>query len=196
MFVRGATREARPLDQDDRGGAAAPRRPGGERGVHGGSRAAGRRAELVVFEIDTPGGLDDAMRDIVKSILASSVPVAAFVFPSGARAASAGTYILYASPIAAMAPGTNLGAATPVQIGGPESPPSRDPPSPLAPRKEPKDTAPLPVPDKSPASDSTMARKQTHDAVAYLRSLAAMHGRNAEWAERAVRESVCPPTRR
>jgi membrane-bound serine protease (ClpP class) len=156
-------------------------------------RAQQAGAELVVLEIDTPGGLDDSMRDIVKSILASRVPVAAFVFPSGARAASAGTYILYASPIAAMAPGTNLGAATPVQIGGPESPPSRDPP--LLPRKDPKDkeTAPLPVPDKSPEKESTMTRKQTHDAVAYLRSLAAMHGRNAEWAERAVRESVSLP---
>lgn len=151
-------------------------------------RAQEAGVELVVLEIDTPGGLDDAMRDIVKSILASRIPVAAFVFPSGARAASAGTYILYASAIAAMAPGTNLGAATPVQIGGPESPASRDPPSPLAPRKESKETAP----DK-PSAESTMMRKQMHDAVAYLRSLAAMHGRNAEWAERAVRESVSLP---
>lgn len=158
-------------------------------------RAQEAGAELVVLEIDTPGGLDDSMRDIVKSILASRVPVAAFVYPSGARAASAGTYILYASPIAAMAPGTNLGAATPVQIGGPESPPSRDPPTPLLPRKDPKDkeTAPLPTPDKAPAAESTMTRKQVHDAAAYLRSLAAIHGRNAEWAERAVRESVSLP---
>ena len=164
--------------------------------IHRGlERAQQAGSELVVLEIDTPGGLDDSMRDIVKSILASRVPVAAYVFPSGARAASAGTYILYASPIAAMAPGTNLGAATPVQIGAPESPPSRDPPSPFSPRKEPKDkdSAPLPAADKAPPAESTMTRKQMHDAAAYLRSLAAMHGRNAEWAERAVRESVSLP---
>ena len=152
-------------------------------------RAQQSGAELVVLEIDTPGGLDDSMRDIIKAILASRVPVAAFVFPSGARAASAGTYILYASPIAAMAPGTNLGAATPVQIGGPESPPSRDPISPLAPRKAPGEAAP----EKSAPPESTMTRKQMHDAAAYLRSLAALHGRNADWAERAVRESVSLP---
>ena len=152
-------------------------------------RAQQSGAELVVLEIDTPGGLDDSMRDIIKSILASRVPVAAFVYPSGARAASAGTYILYASPIAAMAPGTNLGAATPVQIGGPESPPSREPLSPLAPRKEPGETAR----EKSAPPESTMTRKQMHDAAAYLRSLAALHGRNADWAERAVRESVSLP---
>jgi membrane-bound serine protease (ClpP class) len=146
-------------------------------------RAAAENAQLVVLEIDTPGGLDTSMRDIIKAILASPVPVATFVAPSGARAASAGTYILYASHVAAMAPGTNLGAATPIAIGMPGS----TPPSPSKPAKE-------PAADKSespPGDDAAaLARKQVHDAAAYIRGLAQLRGRNAEWGERAVREAV------
>ena len=151
-------------------------------------RAANDGDELVVLEIDTPGGLDTSMRDIVKSILASRVPVAAYVAPSGARAASAGTYILYASAIAAMAPGTNLGAATPVAIGGPDA----SPPAPTPPGKD-KDAEKGERPAKAGRSDDTMSRKQTHDAAAYIRGLAQLRGRNAEWAERAVREAVSLP---
>jgi membrane-bound serine protease (ClpP class) len=141
---------------------------------------------LVVLKIDTPGGLDTAMRDIIKEILASPIPVATFVFPSGGRAASAGTYILYASHIAAMAPGTNLGAATPVQIGigGPGSEPLAPP---AAGRKEAE-----PGKEKPPsaAQPSALSQKQIHDAAAYIRSLAQLRGRNAEWGENAVREAV------
>ncbi|HVP86597.1 MAG TPA: nodulation protein NfeD [Casimicrobiaceae bacterium] len=145
------------------------------------ARAEKENAQLVVLQIDTPGGLDTAMRDIIKGILASPVPVAVFVGPSGARAASAGTYILYSAHIAAMAPGTNLGAATPIQIGMPSpgsSPPSGD--------KEKKEK------DKSSEdhSQDTLTKKQTHDAAAYIRGLAQLRGRNAEWGERAVREAV------
>jgi len=144
------------------------------------ARAESDGAQLIVLQIDTPGGLDTAMRDIIKAILASRIPVAAFVAPSGARAASAGTYILYASHIAAMAPGTNLGAATPVQIGmpGPGSTPPSD--------KE-KDKAK--AGDDSHAQDP-MTKKQVHDAAAYIRGFAQLRGRNGDWAERAVREAV------
>ena len=110
------------------------------------------------------------MRQMIKAILASSVPVASYVAPSGARAASAGTYILYASHIAAMAPGTNLGAATPVRIGGAPGTPSDD--------------------KAKGGDDETLARKQVNDAAAYIRGLAQMRGRNADWAEKAVREAV------
>lgn len=145
-------------------------------------------AQLVVLQMDTPGGLDTSMRRIIRDILASPVPVASFVGPSGARAASAGTYILYASHIAAMAPGTNLGAATPVAIGGapePAQPPARPgrPPEPGASR------ASEPAPQTGPAP-TVSGQKQLSDAVAYIRSLAQMRGRNVEWAEKAVREAA------
>jgi membrane-bound serine protease (ClpP class) len=149
-------------------------------------RSAENASKLVVLKMDTPGGLDTAMRDIIKDILASPVPVAAFIFPGGARGASAGTYILYASHIAAMAPGTNLGAATPVQIGigGPKGEPLAPPPagqSDAHPGKE------RPSPDAQP---SALSEKQVHDAAAYMRSLAQLRGRNAEWGEKAVRQAV------
>ncbi len=133
-------------------------------------------AQLVVLELDTPGGLDTSMRAIIKAILASPIPVATYVAPSGARAASAGTYILYASHVAAMAPGTNLGAATPVQIGG----------MPGAPPEQPKGERE----DDAKASGDALARKQVNDAAAYIRGLAQLRERNAEWAEQAVREAV------
>jgi membrane-bound serine protease (ClpP class) len=147
------------------------------------ARAEKENAQLIVLQIDTPGGLDTAMRDIIKGILASPVPVAVFVGPSGARAASAGTYILYSAHIAAMAPGTNLGAATPIQIGMP----SPGAPSPAGGDKEKEK-------DKAKSSEDhsgdTLTRKQIHDAAAYIRGLAQLRGRNAEWGERAVREAV------
>ncbi len=149
------------------------------------SHAADEGAQLVVLEIDTPGGLDRSMRQIIQDILASPVPVVAFVAPSGARAASAGTYILYASHVAAMAPGTNLGAATPVSIGMPA-------PAPATPAPKPGDATKPEKNEGGQAGDEqgTMTKKAIHDAAAYIRSLAQMRGRNVEWAERAVRESV------
>ena len=148
-------------------------------------RAARDGHRLVVLAMDTPGGLDTSMRQIIKAILASQVPVASYVSPSGARAASAGTYILYSSHVAAMAPGTNLGAATPVQIGG--SQPRDDDP---VPRGEPAASG---ADSPEPPAGSASTRKQVNDAVAYIRGLADMRGRNAEWAERAVREAVSLP---
>lgn len=133
------------------------------------------QAELLVLRLNTPGGLDSSMREMIRGILASPVPVATYVSPSGARAASAGTYILYASHIAAMAPGTNLGAATPVAIGI-----GGEPPSPNRPQDE-KDKAP---------TGSAMEKKVMQDAAAYLRSLAQLRHRNSEWAEKAVREAA------
>ena len=141
-------------------------------------------ARLVILEVDTPGGLDNAMRDINKAILASPVPVATFVAPKGARAASAGTYILYASHVAAMSPATNLGAATPVQVGGSSQPDQRPVPAPSSGEPTPAE------PPLASSPGSAMERKAVNDAVAYIRSLAELRGRNADWGERAVREAV------
>src|SRR6184192_3733021 len=128
------------------------------------------------------------MRDIIRAILASPVPVVSYVTPSGARAASAGTYILYASHVAAMAPATNLGAATPVSIGGGEdhSPPVQ--PNDTKPPAKPSEGSPTPGPlSEVPRPESAMERKVVNDAVAYIRGLAELRGRNADWAEQAVR---------
>jgi membrane-bound serine protease (ClpP class) len=174
--------------------------------VHGLEAAQKNGSRVVVLEIDTPGGLDSAMRDIIRAILASSVPVVGYVSPSGARAASAGTYILYACHIAAMAPATNLGAATPVPIGGEPEPGSVPLPGGGARPGEKPDSgsgSSSPGSDKSspdagkppsggaaegePAPHSAMERKVVNDAVAYIRGLAELRGRNAGWAEQAVR---------
>ena len=192
--------------------------------VHGLDSAQKAGSRLVILEVDTPGGLDTSMRDIIRAILASPVPVVTYVSPPGARAASAGTYILYASHIAAMAPATNLGAATPVSIGG-ESPPETNPTSAPNPTAGPSPTAapspnatpgpagpqgskaapgpatapPGPAKTSSPSPNDTppaveppqpataMERKVINDAVAYIRGLAELRGRNADWGERAVR---------
>ena len=156
-----------------------------ERGIH---KAAEAGAPLVVIQLDTPGGLDTSMRQVVQAILASPVPVALFVSPDGARAASAGTYILYAAHIAAMAPATTLGAATPVAIGFPgmeRKPPAKD--------DEGAKGSGKPAPAASSPAEGlqdAMTAKQIHDAAAFIRGLAQLRGRNADWAERAVREAV------
>jgi membrane-bound serine protease (ClpP class) len=142
-----------------------------------------RNVRLVILEMDTPGGLDTAMREMIQAILASHIPVATYVSPSGSRAASAGTYLLYASHIAAMAPATNLGAATPVQIGGAPSPPE---PSPGDKDRQGKDKG---EEDRSEPG-TAMERKMVNDSIAYIRGLAELRGRNAEWAESAVRSAA------
>ncbi|HEV2272316.1 MAG TPA: nodulation protein NfeD [Steroidobacteraceae bacterium] len=171
---------------------------------HGLEVAQQRGSPFVILEIDTPGGLLTSMREIISAILASPVPVVAYVAPPGARAASAGTYILYACHFAAMAPATNLGAATPVSIGGSEpAPPAENPGgnppgnpashSPENPAKSGKKAAaPAPAPAPGPPM-SAEQRKILNDSIAYIRGLAQLRGRNADWAEEAVRGAASLP---
>lgn len=148
-------------------------------------RAQTQAVAVVVLKIDTPGGLDSAMRDIIQTILDSQVPVACLVAPSGARAASAGTYILYACHLAAMAHATHLGAATPVSIGFPQTPRDTDD------QRTNKEETEKAEKTKTPAvTRDAMHEKMVNDAAAYIRTLAQLRGRNADWAERAVREAA------
>ncbi|HET6468450.1 MAG TPA: nodulation protein NfeD [Geminicoccaceae bacterium] len=148
------------------------------------AQAAERAATLVILRIDTPGGLDSSMRDIIREILAAPLPVVSYVHPSGARAASAGTYILYASHVAAMTPGTNLGAATPVALGGGFPSPGGEP-------EERDGREGEGEPADAPSRPTSAAEaKAVNDAAAYIRGLAELRGRNADWAERAVREGA------
>jgi membrane-bound serine protease (ClpP class) len=144
-------------------------------------------APMVVIELDTPGGLDTSMRQVIQAILAAPVPVAVYISPQGSRAASAGTYILYAAHVAAMAPATTLGAATPVAIGMPGSdrrPPGKGDEGKRSDKPAPASSAP------AEALGDAMTAKQVHDAAAFIRGLAQLRERNAAWAERAVREAV------
>lgn len=143
------------------------------------AEAKARGAPLFIVQLDTPGGLDSAMRDMIKAVIASPVPVVIYVAPSGARAASAGTYLLYASHVAAMAPATNLGAATPVQIGG------GPPPSSPEPDKQDEKTS-----EEERLPGTAAERKAINDSIAYIRGLAELRGRNAEWAESAVKTAA------
>lgn len=139
-------------------------------------------APMVVIRMDTPGGLDTSMREIIRAIVNAPIPVITYVSPSGGRAASAGAFILTASHVAAMAPGTNVGAATPVQLGAP-----------AAPAPEPKGADNDKTAADTPAAaktGSTSEAKALNDAIAYIRSLAEMRGRNADWAEAAVRDAA------
>ncbi len=167
--------------------------------VSGIERAENSGAELLVIKIDTPGGLLNATRDIIKAILASEVPVATYVSPDGARAASAGTYILLASHIAAMTPTTSVGAATPVSLTGDDSTP-KPKPDPMSseeskedPGEDPGDEKPeesgeetSPIEEAEELPGTALERKVLNDAVSFIRSLADRYGRNADWAEDAV----------
>ena len=152
-------------------------------------RAAAAGAQALVVRLDTPGGLLSSTREMIHAILASPVPVVMYVAPNGSRAASAGTYLMYAAHVAAMAPSTHLGAATPISLspaGFPGSPPQSPPPQPGPDAsKDGKDKETAPADGKTAAE-----RKAINDAVAYIRSLAELRGRNADWAERAVREAA------
>ncbi len=156
-------------------------------------RAEDTGADLLVIKIDTPGGLLNATRDIIKDILASDVPIATYVAPDGARAASAGTYILLASHIAVMAPTTHIGAATPVSLTGDDATPA---PSPFAPppTEETESTEGTEEEASEPApatpAGTSMERKVLNDAISYIRNLAERYDRNADWAEKAVTEAA------
>ncbi|MFV8834284.1 nodulation protein NfeD [Aquisalimonas sp.] len=168
-------------------------------------RAAERDAELVILRMNTPGGLDSSMRDIIEAIVESPVPVATYVSPSGSRATSAGTYIMYASHVAAMAPGTTIGAATPVQMGGgmpggegdDEGEADEEADNGNGNGNGNGGNGDDEAADEgngngngAPQPSSAMERKIINDAVSYIRSLAEMRGRNADWAEKAVREAA------
>jgi membrane-bound serine protease (ClpP class) len=158
--------------------------------VRGLQSARQREAGAVVLRMNTPGGLDSSMREIIAAILASPAPVIAYVAPNGARAASAGTYIAYASSIAAMAPGTNIGAATPIQIGGsPLLPGGPQQPSGQKPGQDEDKSGGKSKGDAAETGD-TLSRKMVNDAAAYIHGLAELHGRNAEWADDAVRKAA------
>lgn len=151
-------------------------------------------ADLFVVRMDTPGGLDKSMRDMIKAILASKIPVVTYVAPNGSRAASAGTYILYASHVAAMAPATNVGSSTPVSIGGPTPFPGSPTPASEPKQPEPKDGDGEKPEDETPAPPgNAMERKVINDAVAYIRGLAELRGRNEAWAEQSVRAAANLP---
>ena len=154
-----------------------------------------RRASAIILRINTPGGLETSMRDIIEHILSSPVPVIGYVSPPGARAASAGTYILYATSLAAMSPGTNLGAATPIRIGGDGPPLPKFPPgdegtgNPSSDKNTPENKEENAAqPKQKPEKPGEL--KAINDAAAFIRSLAELHGRNADWAEKAVREAA------
>ncbi|MEO1247231.1 MAG: nodulation protein NfeD [Pseudomonadota bacterium] len=151
-----------------------------------------QNADLIVLNTDTPGGLVSATRDIIQAILGSDVPVATYVTPAGARADSAGTYILLASHIAAMAPTTHIGAATPVSMTGDDLTPPPEDIEPNIPGYDDPEASEDAAPDEDPAAPagSAMERKVLNDAISYIRTLAERHGRNADWAERAVTEAA------
>ncbi|MCX7544559.1 NfeD family protein [Marinicella gelatinilytica] len=154
--------------------------------INGIEQAEQQKAALVLIKMDTPGGLSASMRDMIKKILNAEVPIATWVGPSGSRAASAGTYLLYASHIAAMAPATNLGAATPVPVGG------QKPPTPAGKAyEELKEATEDSEEENNPAStDQASGNKALEDSVAYIRALAEQKNRNADWAEQAVRHAA------
>ena len=170
-------------------------------------KASDEKKELIVIEIDTPGGLVDSMKTIIKAVLASETPVATFVAPQGARSASAGLYIMYAAHISAMAPNTNTGAATPVELGG--APSDENPFEDKDPKPNEEGAAPdenaAPATTEAPAAEGeevpplanadAMRAKVINDSVAYIRALAEEHGRNADWAEKAVREAASVTSR-